>query len=77
MDSYTTEAFGGMRVVRAFTRERSERQRYVLSNDLLVRQQLFVWWWARAVELLWEILSPLASTLLLIYGGYRIMQWGS
>lgn len=74
IDSYTTEAFGGMRVVRAFSRERSEARRFVHTNNLLVRQQLFVWWWARAIELIWEIFVPLASTLLLLYGGYRIMH---
>src|SRR5690606_8210921 len=56
IDSYTTEAFGGMRVVRAFGREQSESLRFVRTNNLLVRQQLFAWWWARAVELVWELL---------------------
>ena len=74
IDGYTTEAFGGMRVVRAFTRERSEARRFVHSNDLLIRQQLFVWWWSRGIELVWEIFIPLASTALLVYGGYRIMH---
>ncbi len=74
IDSYTTEAFGGMRVVRAFGREQSESLRFVRTNNLLVRQQLFAWWWARAVELVWELLIPLASTALLAYGGSRILQ---
>jgi ATP-binding cassette subfamily B protein len=74
IDGYTTEAFGGMRVVRAFTRERSEARRFVHANDLLIRQQLFVWWWSRMIELVWEVFIPLASTALLVYGGYRIMQ---
>lgn len=74
IDSHSTEAFGGMRVVRAFTRERSERGRFVLGNHLLVRQQLFVWWWARMIEVIWDLLIPVASTSLLVYGGYQIMQ---
>jgi ATP-binding cassette, subfamily B, bacterial len=60
IDSNTAEAFGGMRVVRAFNRQKSEASRYVRANDLLIRQQLFVWWWARAIELVWEWLIPLA-----------------
>ncbi len=74
IDSHSTEAFGGMRVVRAFTRERSERGRFVLGNHFLVRQQLFVWWWARMIEVIWDLLIPVASTSLLVYGGYQIMQ---
>ncbi len=74
IDGYATEAFGGMRIVRAFSREKSEAGRFVRGNNLLVRQQLFVWWWARAIEVIWEFLIPLASTALLAYGGYRILQ---
>jgi ATP-binding cassette, subfamily B, bacterial len=74
LDGYATEAFGGMRVVRAFARERSESARFVRGNNLLVRQQLFVWLWARTIEVIWEVLIPLASSALLLYGGYRILQ---
>ena len=74
IDGYCTEAFGGMRLVRAFARERSESTRFVRDNNLLVRQQLFVWWWARTIEVVWEVLLPLASTLILVYGGLRILQ---
>jgi ATP-binding cassette subfamily B protein len=74
IDSHATEAFGGMRVVRTFGRERSETARFVGGNHMLIRQQLFVWWWARIVEVIWEVLIPLATTALLLYGGYRILQ---
>jgi ATP-binding cassette subfamily B protein/subfamily B ATP-binding cassette protein MsbA len=40
----------------------------------MVRQQLFVWWWARIIDLIWDTLVPLASTGLLMYGGYRVLQ---
>jgi ATP-binding cassette subfamily B protein/subfamily B ATP-binding cassette protein MsbA len=74
IDSYATEAFGGMRIVRAFARERTEAGRFVLGNDLLVRKQLFAWWWTRTVDFVWDTIIPLSSTLLLMYGGYRILQ---
>jgi ATP-binding cassette subfamily B protein/subfamily B ATP-binding cassette protein MsbA len=74
IDSYATEAFGGMRIVRAFARERTEAGRFVLGNDLLVRQQLFAWWWTRTIDFVWDTVIPLSSTLLLMYGGYRILQ---
>lgn len=74
IDGQTTEAFGGMRVVRTYGRERSETSRFVRGNHLMVRQQLFVWWWTRVIELVWEVLVPLASIALLIYGGRRVLQ---
>ena len=74
IDGYATEAFSGIRIVRGFSRERTEAGRYVRSNNLLIRQQLFAWWWSRTVEFLWESIVPLASTCILLYGGYRILQ---
>ncbi len=74
VDSHATEAFGGMRVVRTFSRERSESSRFVRGNDLMMRQQLFVWWWARIIDVIWDTLIPVASTGLLLYGGYRVLQ---
>src|SRR5688572_28351050 len=73
IDGQTTEAFGGMRVVRTSGRQRSETGRYVIGNHLMVRQQLFVWWWTRTIELIWEVLIPLASIGLLVYGGSRVL----
>ena len=29
----------------------------------------YVWWWARIVEMVWEIIIPLSSAALLLYGG--------
>ncbi|MBM3999787.1 MAG: ABC transporter ATP-binding protein [Planctomycetes bacterium] len=74
IDGYATEAFGGMRVVRAFARERSEAARFVRGNDLLIRKQLLAWWWTRIIEFVWEVAIPLASGLLLFYGGARILR---
>jgi ATP-binding cassette subfamily B protein/subfamily B ATP-binding cassette protein MsbA len=33
-----------------------------------------VWWRTRLIEIIWEVLIPLCSTLLLIYGGLQILQ---
>jgi ATP-binding cassette, subfamily B, bacterial len=74
IDGQTTETFGGMRVVRTYGRERSEAGRFVTDSHLMVRQQLFVWWWTRVIELIWEVLVPLASIALLIYGGTRVLE---
>ncbi len=76
IDSHATEAFGGMRVVRTFGRQKSETGRFVRNNHLLVRKSLFVWWWSRLIGVFWEILIPLSSTMLLLYGGYRVLEGG-
>lgn len=74
IDATATETFGGIRVVRTFARRRSESARFVREGDFLVRQQLYTWWWTRTIELIWEVVIPLASTGLLLYGGYQIIQ---
>lgn len=74
IDAGATETFGGIRVVRTFSRSRSESSKYVREGGFLVRQQLFTWWWTRIVETIWEVIIPLASTGLLLYGGYQIIH---
>ncbi len=74
IDGQATETFGGMRVVRAFGRQRSESNRFVTNNDFMARQELYAWWWARAVAMVWEVLMPIASAALLLYGGSLILR---
>ncbi len=74
VDSLATEAFGGMRVVRAFGRQRSETNRIMRGNHLMGRQELHAWWWMRGIEIVWEVLMPLASAALLAYGGWRVLR---
>jgi ATP-binding cassette subfamily B protein/subfamily B ATP-binding cassette protein MsbA len=74
VDTHATEAFGGMRVVRAFGRQRSESARFTRNNDLMARQELYTWWWSRSVEIAWAVLIPIASAALLYYGGGRVLS---
>lgn len=73
MDSHATEAFGGMRVVRSFSRQRSEAATFTNNGHLMARQEVFAWWWMRGVDVAWSVLIPFASALLLYYGGNRVM----
>jgi ATP-binding cassette subfamily B protein/subfamily B ATP-binding cassette protein MsbA len=41
---------------------------------MMGRQELFAWWWARLIELAREIVIPLASASLLLYGGSQVLQ---
>ena len=74
IDANATETFGGIRVVRTFSRSRRESSKFVREGGFLVRQQLFTWWWTRIIETIWEVAIPMASTGLLLYGGYQIIQ---
>lgn len=74
IDAQATESFGGMRVVRAFSRQRSETGRIMRAVHLMGRQELYAWWWARTVEIIWDALIPFATAGLLLYGGWQVLQ---
>jgi len=74
VDSLTTESFGGMRVVRAFGRQNAEINRIMRGNHVMGRQELYAWWWSRAIEIIWETVMPLATAGLLVYGGWQVLQ---
>lgn len=74
IDAHAAEAFGGMRVVRGFGRQRGEAGRFIKGNDLMARQELLAWWWSRILEVLWMILLPVASACVLLYGGTRVLN---
>jgi ATP-binding cassette subfamily B protein/subfamily B ATP-binding cassette protein MsbA len=74
MDSHATEAFGGMRVVRSFSRQQSEAATFTRNGHMMARQEIFAWWWSRGIEFTWSVLIPVASALLLYWGGNRVLS---
>lgn len=74
IDAGAAEAFAGMRVVRAFSRQKREAIRFQTENNLMARKELFAWWWMRIVELVWEAMIPICSAALLFYGGWRVLE---
>lgn len=74
IDSHSTEVFGGMRIVRGFSRWRGEGQRFVGSNHFMIRQEIMAWWWSRGIEIAWAMLIPVASTAVLVYGGRQVLS---
>ena len=74
IDASATESFAGMRIVRAFSRQKREATRFTTENNLMARQELYAWWWMRVVEMVWETLIPFASAGLLFYGGWRVLD---
>lgn len=74
IDGHSTEVFGGMRIVRAFGKQRTEAGQFVGNNHFMLRQELNTWWWMRGIDTAWAIIIPVASALLLLYGGLRILS---
>jgi ATP-binding cassette subfamily B protein/subfamily B ATP-binding cassette protein MsbA len=74
IDAGATESFAGMRIVRAFSRQKRETARFTTENNLMARQELYAWWWMRLLEMVWEALIPIASAALLFFGGWRVLS---
>ncbi len=73
VDGHAAEVFGGIRVVRGFVRTAAEARRHVTSNHLMLRQEMLAWWWSRGIEIVWAVVMPVASALLLWYGGRQVL----
>lgn len=74
IDAGSAETFAGMRIVRAFSRQKRESAKFAEENNMMARQELYAWWWMRMVEMVWEALIPIASAGLLFYGGWRVIN---
>ena len=74
IDSRVTEAFGGVRVVRTFGRERTEVVNFATDTHFMTRQELLGWWWNRAIDIIWRMLIPIALACVLYYVGIRILN---
>ena len=73
-DAMVTESFGGARVVRSFSRQRTESSNWIRSNHLLVRKELLAWWWTRGIDISWSIMIPVATAALLWFGGWQVLH---
>jgi ATP-binding cassette, subfamily B, bacterial len=74
LDSQAAEVFGGMRVVRGFAREPAENARFTSRGHLMARQEIRAWWWARSLEILWQVIVPLATIAVLLVFGQAVLQ---
>ena len=73
-DAMVTESFGGARVVRSFSRQRTEASNWIRSNHLLIRKEIMAWWLSRGVDIAWSVLIPFATAALLWYGGWQVLH---
>ncbi|MEZ6104845.1 MAG: ABC transporter ATP-binding protein [Pirellulaceae bacterium] len=72
-DGVMTETFAGVRIVRGFSGQRVETSRIMRMNHLIGRQTLRVWWWSRAIELMWGVFIAVATAALMLFGGWRVL----
>jgi len=63
-----------MRVVRSFSRQRSEAGVFTRNGHMMARQEILAWWSARGIEFTWSVLIPVASAMLLYWGGNRVLS---
>ena len=74
IDAQATESFGGIRVVRAFHRGHAESGRFTRDGHFMIRQEMLAWWWSRLLEFAWQIVIPLASAGVLLFGGWQVLR---
>lgn len=74
IDARVVETFAGIRVVRAFSRERTERHRYALQHHTIIRKNLRAQMLEYAVWAGWGFLIPLAALLIIWFGGTLVLS---
>lgn len=73
IDGRVAETFGGIRVVRAFAREKGETRDYAVGHQAVVRKELFARIMELVVSFFWGILLPIMSLIVIWYGGLRYL----
>ena len=74
IDGRVTETFGGIRVVRAFRRERKEERDYAVAHHGIIRQNLLADRLRLVVSSGWGLLIPATSLAIVGFGGYQVIQ---
>src|SRR5215207_9518135 len=74
VDGRVGETFGGIRVVRAFRREKREQKGYSLGHHTVIRKQLFAWKNELMLDAVWGLILPITPLLLVWYGSTLIQQ---
>lgn len=69
IDGRVVETFGGIRVVRAFSRERTEARRYAVRHHAVIRKSLFAQFLQQVVWSGWGFVIPLAGLIIIWFGG--------
>ncbi len=73
IDARVTETFGGIRVVRAFRRERREERDYAVSHHTIIRKNLLAERLQLVVSGGWGLLIPSTTLAIVGVGGYLVV----
>jgi len=74
IDGRVSEGLAGVRVVRAFRREKLEELAYTQGHHTVMRKQLLATQVQRGIASIWELLLPLAQLVIVGFGGYLVIQ---
>lgn len=69
IDARVSETFGGIRVVRAFQREKNEQAEYLTGRHTIVRKQLFAHWREILLWSCWGFLLATVNVVIVWMGG--------
>jgi len=73
VDARVGEAVSGLRVVRGFARERAETRTYAVGHHTVIRKQVLAARTHGAVNLVWNLMMPLATLTVVAYGGWLVV----
>ncbi|MBI1825488.1 MAG: ABC transporter ATP-binding protein [Planctomycetes bacterium] len=74
IDARVTETFGGIRVVRAFRRERREERDYALGHHTIIRKNLLAERLQLVVNAGWGLVVPATTVAIVGVGGYLVIR---
>lgn len=74
IDARVVETFAGIRVVRAFRRERTEARRYGIAHHAVMRKSLRAQVMEFAIWSGWGFLIPIVSLVIIWFGGAMVMR---
>jgi ATP-binding cassette subfamily B protein/subfamily B ATP-binding cassette protein MsbA len=74
LDARSGEAFSGIRVVRAFRRERKEARDYGVGHHGIIRKNLLAQRMQLVVSCGWGLVIPMTSVVVVWYGGHLYLQ---
>jgi len=73
IDGRVVETFGGIRVVRAFGREKTEARRYAIDHHAVIRKGLLAEWLEVLIGSGWGFLIPLTALTIVWLGGTLVL----
>lgn len=70
LTDYIQESFSGIRVIKAFVRERHQRNEFLKANQKAMDKNLDIVRWQAVINPLLTVIIGLSSLITLVYGGY-------